>query len=286
MPQTIAKPVEKGLSADSPLERMLGYNVEDSQGNRIGHVSGLWVNASNDVEFVGVKTTWLVGKTHIFPAQGMQVNHRREIIRAPYPTDVIKNAPTFDPGAELTEAQQQEIYNYYRAHGLQRSAGVGAAVAAQQQRAQSREETAIPLAEERLKVGKREVEAGGVRLRKIVRTETVNQPVELKREEVVIERVPGQRAASSGQSFSGEDVFIPLRREEAVVQKEAVVREEVRVRKTAETERQNIAEQVRKEDVEIQESGDASRLHSEEAKAASRLREQEQKPRSQRQKGS
>src|SRR4051812_27790295 len=46
----------------------------------------------------------------------------------------------------------------------------------------------IPLYEESLNVGKREVEAGAVRLRKIVRTETVNQPVELRHEEVVIDR--------------------------------------------------------------------------------------------------
>ena len=282
MPQTIAKPVDRGLTADSQLERMLAYNVDDSQGNRIGHVSGLWVDSQNQVEFVGVKTTWLVGRTHIFPEQGMQVNHGREIIRAPYTEDVIKNAPTFDPGAELTPVEQQQIFNYYKDRGLQRPAAQGQ----QQQRGQAREEATIPLAEEHLKVGKRQVEAGGVRLRKIVRTETVNQPVELRREEIKIERVPGQGAQPSGRAFAGEDVYIPLRREEAVVQKEGVVREQVRVHKTAATDRQNVSEQVRKEDVEIEESGDASRLHGKEAQAANRLREQQEKPRSQRQQDS
>jgi hypothetical protein len=50
-------------------------------------------------------------------------------------------------------------------------------------------------------------------------------------------------------------VYIPLRREEAVVQKESRVREEVRVSKKAQTEHQTVSEQVRKEDVEIQRSG-------------------------------
>jgi len=286
MPQTIAKPVEKGWSAETQLERMLAYNVEDSQGNRIGHVSGLWVDANNEIEFVGVKTTWLIGRTHIFPAQRMEVNHAREIIRAPYPEDVIKNAPSFDPGAELTEAEQREVFEYYQRFGLQRSGARQATAGAQQQRqqrGQSRDEATIPLVEEHLKVGKRQVESGGVRLRKVVRTETVNQPVELKREEVVIERVPGQAGAATGKQFQQEDIYIPLRREEAVVQKDATVREQVRVRKSAETEQQNVSEKVRKEDVEIEESGDASRIHGEGGKAANRLREHEDQPRSKRQ---
>ena len=89
--------------------------------------------------------------------------------------------------------------------------------------------------------------------------ETVNQPVELKSEEIVVERVPGTQAGSKSKPECGEfeekDIYIPLRREEAVVQKESRVREEVRVSKKAEGERQNISEQVRKEDVEIQRSG-------------------------------
>ena len=55
---------------------------------------------------------------------------------------------------------------------------------------QPAEEASVKLTEEQVKVGKREVTAGGVRLRKFIRTETVNQPVELRREELVIERVP------------------------------------------------------------------------------------------------
>jgi len=281
MPQATVKPVERGWSAETELERMLAYNVDDSQGKRIGHVSGLWVDAQNQVEFVGVKTTWLVGRTHIFPAQGMQVNHGREIIRAPYTEEIVKNAPTFDPGAELAEAEQQQVFNYYQRYGLQRTS----ARSQQQQAGRTAEEVTIPLSEEQLKVGKRQVEAGGVRLRKIVRTEPVQQGVELRREEIKIERVPGQGAQPSDKSFSGQDIYIPLRKEEAVIAKEGVVREQVRVRKTAETEQKNISEQVRKEDVEIEESGETSRLHTEGAKAANRLREQEDKPRSQRQQG-
>ncbi len=254
MLQTKAQPVEKGISAETELERMLSYNVDDTQGNRIGHVSGLWVDSNGQIEFVGVKTTWLVGKTHVFPAQGMQVNHHREIIRTPYAEDVIKNAPTFDPGAELTDSQQQEVWNYYSRYGAKRSQGTQPAQGATgTQGAQTREEVRIPLAEEQLKVGKRQVESegGGIRLRKIVRTQPVQQNVELKREEIQIERVPaGQGTQATGKTFQCEDIYIPLRREEAVIQKDARVREEVRVSKKTETDRKTISDQVRKEELE------------------------------------
>src|SRR5436305_5940845 len=49
----------------------------------------------------------------------------------------------------------------------------------------------VPLREESVKVGTREVDAGSVRLKKIVKTETINQPVQLRREEVVIDRDTG-----------------------------------------------------------------------------------------------
>jgi uncharacterized protein (TIGR02271 family) len=111
----------------------------------------------------------------------------------------------------------------------------------------------MALHEEQIRVGKRQVETGGVRLKKIVRTETVNQPVELQREEIVVERVPagGQRPPGE-RAFQDEELYIPLRREEAVVEKETHTREEVRARKTTATERQTISGQVRREDVEVE----------------------------------
>ena len=132
-----------------------------------------------------------------------------------------------------------------------------AAGTARQAPGRSQEAASVQLHEEQIKIGKRQVEAGGVRLRKIIRAEKINQPVELQREEIVIEHVPGKQGsqASPGKDFQQEEIYIPLRREEAVVQKESRVREEVRVSKKSKTERQNISEQVRKEDVEVQRSG-------------------------------
>lgn len=110
-------------------------------------------------------------------------------------------------------------------------------------------EASMKLSEEQLKIGKRDVVVGGMRLHKIIRTEKISQPVELKREKFVVERVPANGKAD--HEFEAEDVFIPLRKEEAVVEKESHVREEVRIHKEAFTEKETVSGEIRKEDVEI-----------------------------------
>jgi uncharacterized protein (TIGR02271 family) len=236
------------------------------------------------VAFLGVKTGWIFGRTHVVPAQGAQVNRSGRRIRLPYSVEKVKETPAYDADEAIAPEREREIYDYYGITGTR-----GARVRPQESqprretgREAGREGATIDVVEEQLKVGKREVEGGGVRLRKIVRTETVNQPVELKREEVVVERVPGS-GSPSGKAFEGGDIYIPLRREEAVVQKEATVREQVRVRKTAQTERENVSEQVRREDVEVEGTGEAQgRVHGESG-PGDRIRERQDTPRSKRQ---
>jgi hypothetical protein len=80
-----------------------------------------------------VHTGWLFGKTHVVPAESVEVSEHGRRIRLPYSEDKVKDAPAYDADAEMTE---------------------------------DKERAAMPLAEEQVKVGKSEVEAGGVRLRK------------------------------------------------------------------------------------------------------------------------
>jgi uncharacterized protein (TIGR02271 family) len=235
------------MNRETEYERLIGYDVIDKSGNKIGTVNNLWVDQNHQPEFIGVKTGWLSGKNHVVSVHTADMNHKSRIIRLPFSEDKIKNAPSFDADADLSDTDDQQVYRYY---GLQPQQFQASQQSGQQ--ATTHEEANIKLSEEQVKVGKREVFAGGVRLRKIVRTETVQQPVELKREEIVIERVPASDTQPAETIFEAQDIFIPLRREELVVQKEARVKEEVRVGKKVETERQTISEQVRKEEVEIE----------------------------------
>ena len=113
------------------------------------------------------------------------------------------------------------------------------------------------MTEEQVRVGKRTVDAGQVRLRKIVRTEIVNQPVEIRHEDVIIERVSAAevKAGAATSNFAEEVIDVPLTREEVVVQKDAVVTGAVRLHKTSEAVTQTVSETVRKEDVEVLRDG-------------------------------
>jgi uncharacterized protein (TIGR02271 family) len=116
----------------------------------------------------------------------------------------------------------------------------------------------VPITEEQVAVGKREVEGGAVRLRKEVHTETVNTPVTLRREEVIVERVaPGTPGAVPDDAFTEGEIRVPLKQEEAVVQKTAHVTGEVRLRKNVEHETQNVQETIRKEEVHVENEGQA-----------------------------
>src|SRR5688500_4598940 len=245
--------------------RFIDYTVVDRSQNKIGTVDSVWLDHNNQPAYLAIRTGWLgMGKTHVVPAQNADVSERGRVIRLPYTMEQIKNSPDFDSSAQLQSADEDRIGTYYGAHGFRRDSWLrDRDLAADQSRlrsgqAENVEQRSIKLKDEELRVGKREVEAGGVRLRKVVRTEVVNQPVELKREEIVIERVPASEARSADAGdFTEDEIYVPLRREEAVVAKEARVREEVRVGKRKETEQQTISDTIRHEDVEIK---DESRL--------------------------
>lgn len=235
-------------------EQLIGYSVEDTRGDSIGKVHSVWVDELAEPVFIGIKTGWLMGKNHVVPVHTAQVNNNRKLIRIPYGVDQVKGAPSFDPDVEIDASGIRGIYAYY---GISQTTAKNQqprpSAVEQEHMHEDASERTVELHRENLKVGKREVDAGGFRLRKIVRVETVNQPVELKREEVVVERIPaGERTSAGDADFREEDVFIPLRREEPVIAKEAQVTERVRIGKKTELEHQNVTETVRSEDVKLE----------------------------------
>jgi uncharacterized protein (TIGR02271 family) len=123
-------------------------------------------------------------------------------------------------------------------------------------RAGTEGEIRVPVAEERLNVEKRQAELGEVQLRKTVEQEQVSVPVELQREEVRVDRRDvGDRPVRPGdQVFEEGTIRVPVRGEEAVVRKEAVVTGEVVVEKGRTTERQQVSDTIRRERVEVDEN--------------------------------
>jgi uncharacterized protein (TIGR02271 family) len=114
----------------------------------------------------------------------------------------------------------------------------------------------IPIAEEELHVGKREVGHGRVRIQSRVVERPVQEQVTLREERVDVERRPVsgeyREGALSGDPFQERTIEVEERGEEAVVSKEARVTEEVVVRKEAETRTETISDTVRKTEVDVE----------------------------------
>jgi uncharacterized protein (TIGR02271 family) len=135
-------------------------------------------------------------------------------------------------------------------------------------RAAAEGEIRVPVREERLNVEKRQGEMGSVDIRKDVETEQVNIPVELRHEEVTVNRVDVRdRPVAAGEmagAFEEGTIRVPVRGEEAFVQKEAFVTGEVVVDRDMKTERQTISDTVRKERVNVDENYQRDRSQFEE----------------------
>lgn len=122
----------------------------------------------------------------------------------------------------------------------------------------------MPVSEEELVVGKRQVQAGEVDVRKTVETEHVQQPVRRMREEVEVERRPiaeGQEGQAA--ELKGDEIRVPLMEEEVVVEKRPVTKEEVVIRKRAVEDTENIEADVRRERVDINKQGERVREEDE-----------------------
>lgn len=122
-------------------------------------------------------------------------------------------------------------------------------------------EVRVPLAREEATPRIRARDVGAVRVRKVVRTELKQLTVEVRREELVVERVPVQPGASSAHAstsgmFEEIEQVIPLWREDVEVVKRPVVYEEVHLKKAV--ERRTWTEQVplRQEVARVEEEGD------------------------------
>jgi uncharacterized protein (TIGR02271 family) len=116
----------------------------------------------------------------------------------------------------------------------------------------------IPVVEEELHVGKRDVGAGRVRIHSHVVERPVQEQVSLREERVHVERRPVDRPLSEADAaFRDRTIEAEERREEAVVSKEARVKEELVVRKDVEQRTETISDTVRSTEVDVEDERNA-----------------------------
>ena len=118
---------------------------------------------------------------------------------------------------------------------------------------QAQERDKIKVLQEELKVGKRTVDRGGVRVHRRIIETPVTEQVQLRDQEAVIERVPVDRPASEADFDTFKDADIELREtaEEPVVEKSARVVEEVKVGVKSKQRTETVHDSVRRTDVDV-----------------------------------
>ena len=152
------------------------------------------------------------------------------------------NAGTVGPGMSMGDTESGE----FREHDRNQEG-----VSQPGSDLQDEDELRVQRSEEELVAGTREREAGALKVRKRVRTDRERVEVPTRREEVSVERVPVSGEATEAQ-IGEDEVSVPVVEDEVVVQKKPVVKEEIRVRKDVVHKRQIVEEDVRREEVDIE----------------------------------
>jgi uncharacterized protein (TIGR02271 family) len=239
-------------------EDLLGARVTGADGKVVGTVEQVF---RDDVDGTPAWARVRAGKTGRFvPLGSSQVTS--DGLSVPFDSQKIMSGPDLDAGQHMSAAQAEELSRYY-----------GLTVPAQQPRGEMAEETGQAAAqpdsgqmaagdqagsdwlirqEEQIQVGKEMLETGRVRLHKYVDVESIEQPVHLYREEFEIERIPisGDERISGNISEGVQEIV--LHEERAVLRKELVPVERVRLRTKQVEQDTTVRDQVRRERIEVE----------------------------------
>jgi uncharacterized protein (TIGR02271 family) len=267
-------------------DRYAGYTVYDPDGDKIGKVDDLFVDENDQPEYIGVKMGLLGTRSTLIPWELVEVRETDSTLIVSADDAHVKDGPTFDDDQDITPEFESEVYSYY---GLQQSdstedrgayadypssdpGAVGPGMRegdtetgefrghseGDEGVAQSggsdledEDELRVQRTEEELAAGTREREAGALRVRKRVRTDRETIEVPTRHEEVSVERVPVEGDATEAE-IGDEEVSVPVTEEEVVVEKRPVAKEEVRIRKDVVEDTETVEEDVRREEVEVE----------------------------------
>src|SRR5690606_26022287 len=176
----------------------------------------------------------------------------------------------FDVDRHLSRAEEEELCRHY---GLQppgprtegqaaqgRHAGGTGTRAGTPGAAEAEEDMTVLRSEERAHIGTETEETGRARVHKSVETEHFERDVPVTREELRVERVPltdeDRAQAAETPRMEEQDEEIILHSEQAVVSKESVPVEKVRISKQEVSDTQHVEGELRKEHIDVEQEGE------------------------------
>ena len=241
-------------NAQSP-ESYMGKNALDAQGNKIGSIGQVYVDdQTGQPDWITVNTGLFGTKESFAPLSGSSVTSDGVVL--PFGKDVVKGSPEIKDASHLDADEQDALYTYYQGYlGGTATSGTQydtSSVDTGAVKTGGNAEGYLTRSEEQLHVGTQRVEAGRAKLRKFVVTEQQTVTVPVTHEEVQVIREPLQPGESVDGATIGEDsIEVALMKDEVHVDKEVVGVEKIRLATQTVTEQQQVTEQVRKEQIEV-----------------------------------
>ena len=243
VPNEVAKLSGSAVTLEDQSQDLRGRDVYDRNGTQIGSVEDLYVDAEEYyVRFLEVASGGFVGigeKHFLIPGEAV-TDTSGDRVTIDQDQERVKGAPDVPLNPVIEPGNVQELYDYYGTHTT--ATGTSGESAGDELRVQR--------TEEELRAGTREREAGGVRVTKSVRTDHERVEVPTRREEVTVDRVPVEGEASEAD-IGDDEVRVPVTEEEVVVEKRPVAKEEVRIRKDIVEDTETVEEDVRREEVDV-----------------------------------
>jgi len=237
-----------------------GRTLVDRDGTPVGSINAIYLDDRTGQPEWALVNTGLFGTRSSFVPLA-QAAATGENVQVPYDKRLIKDAPRVDVDQRLSEAEERQLWRHYgfdydtADRRAARDDVTSSRGRAGRDAAGPTTDDAMTRSEEELRIGTTQRERGRVRLRKYVTTEQIEQAVPVRRERVRLEREPitdaNLDAATSGPELSEAEHEVVLHEEEPVVEKRVVPRERVRLDKDTVTGEERVAEDVRSEQIEI-----------------------------------
>jgi hypothetical protein len=94
------------------------YTVYDRNYEKIGKIDDLFVDESDQPEYIGVKMGFLLDqKSVLIPMEIIRINDRRKLVEVAADKDAIQEAPAFDNNKDITPEYEGRVHGYF---GLER----------------------------------------------------------------------------------------------------------------------------------------------------------------------
>ncbi len=249
-----------------------GYDVyADRNNEKIGSVKNILVDEAGHFRYLVVDTGfWIFGKQVLLPIGRSRIDQNdRRIYAVGLTKEQAEQLPEFTDDLKIDEDYEESVRGIYR----DRSVDVPPVAATTQTNDYDRstynyqqepslyemnqqDHQTLKLYEERLVANKTRRKAGEVAVGKHVETETEQVSIPIEKEQVIVERVTptnaGRPVTPGEATFAeGEVARMEIYEETPDIHKEAVLREEVRVRKQVEQDTVNAEETLRREELDV-----------------------------------